>query len=218
MAFKPPPRPPPPPLPRHLKSYNEESLNGAISPIFTDYSLDPNPAVAAAQKTASQEALDSLGWIEYQTQGGDPYYYNLTSGETQWTLPDEVAEKEHELLASGSLTNPPSSKDQSPRRASLATAIDHPDIEYEYNRSRLSPTPLTSSGGLLSGTPSSSNFRASTAKGKKVSDLTNSLGQCCCSAVCILGNKLFLTHPHPHPHPRPLAEPLEPHFKLGPLG
>mmetsp|Transcript_14358 Transcript_14358/g.29546 ORF Transcript_14358/g.29546 Transcript_14358/m.29546 type:complete len:1082 (+) Transcript_14358:121-3366(+) len=152
-----------------LQSYNDEylaTLNGTISPTMTDFSLDPNSNPVPEAKSASHEALESLGWMEYKTDTGDPYYYNLSSGETQWTLPDEVLEKEHELLATSALTNP-RSPSSSPRRPSRPAAIDNPDIEYVYDRQRLSPTPLTSSGGLLSSTPSSSNFRASTAKGKK---------------------------------------------------
>jgi len=41
--------------------------------------------------------------------------------------------------------------------------MDNPDIEYDYDRTRLSPTPST----LLTSVPSSSNFMASSAKGKK---------------------------------------------------
>jgi hypothetical protein len=69
------------------------SLHGAISPTHTDYSLG-DPTTNPAPQTASEAALESLGWMEYKTLGGDPYYYNLASGETQWTRPDEVAEKE----------------------------------------------------------------------------------------------------------------------------
>ena len=38
-----------------------------------------------------EETLEELHWMRYETEnGGNPYYYNWDSGETQWTLPEEV--------------------------------------------------------------------------------------------------------------------------------
>ena len=128
-----------------------------------NFATPPKQPVEKA-RSAEEIALESLGWMVYRTDGDDPYYYNLNSGETQWTLPDEISEKEHEILASGDFkaSKNPSSP---PRRIQSFTAVDNPDIQYDYDRVRLSPPPLDSAAGLLSSVPSRSNFESTTARG-----------------------------------------------------
>ena len=116
---------------------------------------------------STAEALEQLGWMKYSTAAGDPYYYNLNSGETQWTLPDEVLELEAELISSGKFRIDGGNVSTLTRRsAKSVTAVDDPIIEYDYDRARLSPSGAFQDS-LNPG--SASRFRASSRGPTKVS-------------------------------------------------
>ncbi|GMH62845.1 hypothetical protein TrST_g12887 [Triparma strigata] len=170
------------------------SDNAIVADSFVDDTLDNISALQVDQLQIDQvdpssgpsspqsQALEELGWVKYSTESGDPYYYNLAEQQTQWTIPEDVLDKEAELIASGKYEQGPMTGEStvSRRHAKSITAVDNAAIEYDYDRARLSPASFSPGFNKSLNPNSASSFKASSRGQGKVSfanATANALGE-----------------------------------------
>ncbi|GMI12707.1 hypothetical protein TrLO_g15691 [Triparma laevis f. longispina] len=155
------------------------SDNAVVADSFIDDTIDVDVSelqidqfdTETGPSSPQTQALEALGWVKYTTDSGDPYFYNLQEQTTQWTVPEDVLEREAELISTGKYGQGPASTTTmgTRRHAKSVTAVDNPSIEYDYDRARLSPASFSPGFNNSLNPNSASSFRASSRGQGKVS-------------------------------------------------
>lgn len=93
------------------------SDNAVVADSFIDDTIDVDVSelqidqfdTETGPSSPQTQALEALGWVKYTTDSGDPYFYNLQEQTTQWTVPEDVLEREAELISTGKYGQGPAS-------------------------------------------------------------------------------------------------------------